>query len=113
MKEKNQSVVCTDPLLSVVMHLVDRVYGDAVPEEIEVLLSQARAKNKPFVPPTEEEVLVEMKRIGVQNPEYHANKWWNFYASKNWMIGKNKMKSWKSALKTWDLPIAGKKGLVV
>jgi hypothetical protein len=25
----------------------------------------------------------------------------NFYASKGWMIGKNKMKSWKRAVVTW------------
>ncbi len=27
---------------------------------------------------------------------------WNFYESKNWMIGKNKMTSWKAALATWN-----------
>ena len=25
-----------------------------------------------------------------------------FYESKGWMIGKNKMKSWKSAIVTWE-----------
>ena len=28
-------------------------------------------------------------------------KWWNFYNSKGWFVGKNKMKSWKSAIVTW------------
>ncbi len=27
---------------------------------------------------------------------------YNFYESKGWMIGKNKMKSWKAAVRTWE-----------
>ena len=27
---------------------------------------------------------------------------YDFYESKNWMIGKNKMKCWKSAIRTWE-----------
>jgi hypothetical protein len=27
---------------------------------------------------------------------------WDFYQSKNWMIGKNKMKDWKAAVRTWE-----------
>ncbi|MCQ2204069.1 MAG: hypothetical protein MJZ15_06465, partial [Bacteroidales bacterium] len=30
-----------------------------------------------------------------------AEAFWNFYESKNWMIGKNKMSKWKSAIATW------------
>lgn len=30
-----------------------------------------------------------------------ANKWYNFYSAKGWMIGKNKMKDWKAAVRTW------------
>lgn len=26
----------------------------------------------------------------------------NFYASKGWMIGKNKMKDWRAAVRTWE-----------
>ena len=29
-------------------------------------------------------------------------KWHDFYLSKGWMIGKNKMKDWKSAVRTWE-----------
>jgi hypothetical protein len=31
-----------------------------------------------------------------------ADKWFDFYDSKGWMIGKNKMKNWKAAVRTWD-----------
>ena len=26
----------------------------------------------------------------------------DFYESKNWMVGKNKMKDWKAAVRTWE-----------
>jgi len=28
--------------------------------------------------------------------------WFDFYASKGWMVGKNKMKDWKAAVRTWE-----------
>lgn len=31
-----------------------------------------------------------------------VNKWFYFYQSKGWMIGKNKMKDWKAAVRTWE-----------
>jgi hypothetical protein len=31
-----------------------------------------------------------------------AHKWFDFYESKGWMIGKNKMKDWKAAIRTWE-----------
>ena len=31
-----------------------------------------------------------------------AEKFFDFYESKGWMIGKNKMKNWKAALRTWE-----------
>lgn len=36
--------------------------------------------------------------------DYHVNaeRWYAFYESKNWMIGKNKMADWKAAVRTWE-----------
>lgn len=35
---------------------------------------------------------------------YHVNaeRWYAFYESKDWMIGKNKMVDWKAAVRTWE-----------
>jgi hypothetical protein len=30
------------------------------------------------------------------------HRWFNFYSAKNWMIGKNKMKDWQAAVRTWE-----------
>lgn len=49
-----------------------------------------------FVPPTVEEVQK-------YTPEVDAHKFVNFYESKGWMVGKNKMKSWKAAVRNWCL----------
>lgn len=31
-----------------------------------------------------------------------ANKFFNFYESKGWMVGKTKMKDWKASVRTWE-----------
>lgn len=52
-----------------------------------------------FEPPTEAEVAeyCNERQNGV-NP----SKFIDFYSSKGWMIGKNKMKDWRAAVRTWE-----------
>lgn len=56
-----------------------------------------------FVPPTIEEVEEAFFEKTKDRSFSHetAVKWWNFYNSKGWFVGKNKMKQWKSAIVTW------------
>lgn len=52
-----------------------------------------------FTPPTLQEVQVYcMSRHNNVDPE----KFIDFYSAKGWMIGKNKMKDWKAAVRTWE-----------
>lgn len=51
-----------------------------------------------FVKPTIEELRDYMNSIDMVDV---SNKFYDFYESKGWMIGKNKMKDWKSAVRTW------------
>lgn len=37
-----------------------------------------------------------------RNNKVDANYFFDFYQSKNWMIGKNKMKDWKACVRTWE-----------
>jgi hypothetical protein len=54
---------------------------------------------KNFVKPTVEEVREYcLERKNNVNPE----KFVNFYESKDWYIGKNKMKDWRAAVRTWE-----------
>lgn len=58
-----------------------------------------RSTRKPFIPPTVEEVSTYCTERGNSiDPEAFVD----FYASKGWMIGKNKMKDWKAAVRTWE-----------
>lgn len=51
------------------------------------------------IPPTLEAVREYCKeRRNSVDPE----KFCDFYASKGWMVGKNKMKDWKAAVRTWE-----------
>tara|TARA_R110002012_G_scaffold46573_3_gene122966 strand:- start:479 stop:1081 length:603 start_codon:yes stop_codon:yes gene_type:complete len=38
----------------------------------------------------------------LRNNNIDADAFIDFYESKNWMIGKNKMKCWKASLRTWE-----------
>lgn len=55
-------------------------------------------KEKRFAKPTLQEVIdyCEEKRNGV-DPE----KWYNYYESNGWKVGKNSMKNWKACVNTW------------
>jgi hypothetical protein len=57
------------------------------------------SKEGRFTPPSLQEVsdYCHEKRLSV-DPEQFVN----FYEAKGWMIGKNKMKSWRHALATWQ-----------
>ena len=52
-----------------------------------------------FTPPTLTEVVDQCNRTGANiDPQGFID----FYESKGWMIGRNKMKCWKSAIRTWS-----------
>lgn len=55
-------------------------------------------------PSSVEEVIEYFISIKILNPKENAEKFFHFYESKGWMIGKNKIKKWKSCVKSWNLP---------
>ena len=61
-------------------------------------LSYNKTSYNKFNRPTLEEVTAYIKE---KKYNVDADKWYNFYQSKGWMIGKNKMKDWKAAVRTW------------
>lgn len=56
-------------------------------------------KAKRFYPPTLDEVkqYCEERKNNIDPMAFI-----DFYSSKGWMIGKNRMKDWKAAVRTWD-----------
>lgn len=55
-------------------------------------------KEKRFAPPTLENVIGYCQENGYV---IDAQRFIDFYESKGWMIGKNKMKDWKAAVRNW------------
>ena len=60
-------------------------------------------KRAGFIKPTLEEVTLQFQSKGLnqQAADNEADTFINFYEAKGWMIGKNKMKSWKAAVANW------------
>ena len=56
-------------------------------------------ERKKFVSPSIEKVQQYLDSVGSQ---VDAEAFVAFYESKGWMVGKNKMKSWKAAIVTWE-----------
>ena len=73
----------------------DSIGKDSIDKDIE----KENNKKKKFEKPTVEEVDAYCKE---RNNGIDAEAFVAFYESKGWLIGKNPMKSWKSAIITWE-----------
>lgn len=69
-----------------------------IEKEIDTEL-EIESRGKRFKPPTLEEVKAYcIERNNGIDPERFID----FYESKGWMVGKNKMKDWKAAVRSWE-----------
>ena len=57
-------------------------------------------KEKRFAPPTLKNVSEYCQEMGYTNVD--AARFIDFYTSNGWMVGKNRMKDWKAAVRNWD-----------
>tara|TARA_R110001583_G_scaffold130188_1_gene281977 strand:+ start:309 stop:929 length:621 start_codon:yes stop_codon:yes gene_type:complete len=56
--------------------------------------------NKYFIKPS----ILEVKNYCIlRKNNIEAESFINFYDSKGWMVGKNKMQDWKAAIRTWEM----------
>lgn len=62
-------------------------------------ISGASPQIHKFTPPALEDVKAYCLE---RNNSVDSEKWFDFYESKGWMVGKNKMKDWKAAVRTWE-----------
>lgn len=79
-----------------------RTKKDNVRQEKEKELEKELEKDikvRRFTPPTPTEVQQYCSESG---HNIDADAFVDFYSSKNWMVGKNKMKDWKSAVRNWE-----------
>lgn len=72
-------------------------------KEKEIEIDKNKKSNKStkgdFVKPTVNEIEEYCKE---RNNSVSADTFYDFYESKGWMVGKNKMKNWKAAVRTWE-----------
>jgi len=64
--------------------------------------STSRARST-FTPPTLSEVAAYCQE---RNRGVNPDKWMAHYESNGWMVGKNKMKSWQAAVRTWESSVS-------
>lgn len=67
-------------------------------KENNIIINNNITKEK-FQKPTIEDI---QNYCNERNNGVDASYFYDFYESKGWMIGKNKMKDWKSAVRTWE-----------
>lgn len=76
-----------------------RLKTETKTKEKDTIVSQKKKEERNIIPPTVE--MVEQYCLG-RNNGISGSYFIDFYASKGWMIGKNKMKDWQSAIRTWE-----------
>ena len=52
-----------------------------------------------LIPPTLEEVTAYCQE---RNNNVDPERWFNYYTSNGWKVGRNPMKDWKAAVRTWE-----------
>ena len=84
-----------EPMYTQEVYTQDRLGKDRLVKDT----NNSADKPHGFTPPNIQDVRAYCKERGNKvDPE----NFWDFYQAKNWMIGKNKMKDWKAAVRTWE-----------
>ena len=60
---------------------------------------EPKGSKKKFIPPTVDDVRAYCQE---RNNKVDPQKFVDFYSCKGWMVGKNHMKDWKAAVRTWE-----------
>lgn len=76
----------------------DRIEEDKDKEK-EIDKESDKQKRKRFVPPSLEEVKAYCSE---RNNNVDAERFIDYYTSNGWLVGKNKMKDWKAAVRSWE-----------
>lgn len=61
--------------------------------------NKSKTRDSRFKPPTIEEVQAYIDEKGYS---VNAERWYAYYESNGWMVGRNKMKAWKASIQYWN-----------
>ena len=95
-----------------------KAYAESVPEVCSpsptpspiVKIQADKPPSTRFQKPTLEQLNTKAALIGLSTTE--VDKFWNYYESNGWKVGKNPMKSWPAALQNWLSRVRELPGLV-
>lgn len=80
-------------------HMTSHMENENENENKDIIKKDRIVKERRFIPPTIEEVIAYcLERKNNVDP----HKWHAWYSANGWMVGKNKMKDWKAAVRTWE-----------
>jgi hypothetical protein len=91
--------------------LIERAKASSAPPPPPPTIGSAAAStpedfgNRKKIPPTPEQITRYCAHIGYP---INGQEVWDFYESKGWKIGDNRMKDWQAACRTWRSRGAGK-----
>jgi len=77
---------------------ISNTYVQHMENEIEIENIIENKKVARFQKPTLLELKTYMLEIGMADV---SEKWFDYYESNGWLVGKNKMKNWRAAVRTW------------
>lgn len=102
--ESHDSEQCNDDVTRYVTQVYENVTqiereGEGERKREENIYAENPQKRKRFTPPTVEEVSAycQERKNGVD-----AQRFVDYYSSNGWKVGKNAMKDWKAAVRTWE-----------
>lgn len=77
----------------------DSIGKDSIDKTIRKEIYKEKKPIRKQIPPT-----ADMVREYCESQGYHidADQFCDFYASKDWMVGKDKMKDWQASVRTWE-----------
>jgi len=72
--------------------------ADSVSVSVSESVNDNKKQKDVFIKPSIVEIKIYMTEIGMADV---SEKWFDYYESNGWLVGKNKMKNWKAAVRTW------------
>ena len=99
---ENDGIACI-PVTEALRERYESVTKNNESKSIEIDIEKEKdidsKKRKRFIPPTLEEV---KSYCSERKNNVDANKFIDYYESNGWMVGRNKMKDWKAAVRSWE-----------
>jgi hypothetical protein len=76
-----------------------RVESTLKDKDTDIVIAKDKAKAKRFTKPTIEDI----KEYCIERNNFvDAEKFFDYYSSNGWKVGKNPMKDWKASVRTWE-----------